>query len=256
MSIEEAGTEPSATSRPKRLGAHGRPVSRRKVLGSLIGGGVLYTVSSALPGHGLDLFGKGGAAAADGPVAGTYTADFDFVSGDITVQGTSTLPAGVTVTVTVQALLNGDPMPPGGAAATATATGTTAADGSFTVVPSFDGATNGNANQFVLTIGTGSNYDGDCLIGSLTTPAPPAGPIGPTGPTGPQGDPGATGDTGASGPTGDTGTTGPTGATGASGPTGAVGPTGASRQNGFDGATGPVGRIGDTGASGPTGKSG
>ena len=194
----------------------------------MVGGGALVAVSRTLPGLLTDDEILG--ALVQGGSAGTFTASFDFVSGAASVDGTTPFGAGVPVTVAVDALLNGAPMPPGGAAATRSATTTTAANGAFTATPSFGGSTNGNANQFRLTITTGSSPSGECLAGALATPDPPvgaAGAIGSTGPPGPGGAPGTTGTTGAAG---SSGTTGPIGSTGGRGGTGSTGSTGGGRR--------------------------
>jgi len=268
-------------------------LSRRQVLGGIVGTGVLYTVGR-LPG-------AQGLMVAGGEAAGGFTVSFDFVSGVSDINGTTGLPAGVPVTARVQALLNGAPMAPGGEASFRSASTTTAADGTFSLTPSFNGATNDNANQFRLEITVGESDTASCLAGSLTTPNPPVGPqgeAGPTGPTGPAGVQGATGATGApglTGPTGAVGTTGPLGSTGATGstgstgiqgptgpagtgaigpallartegggfvpgaapgPTGPSGTTGPTGPAGATGATGFTGPLGPTGASGPTGPTG
>lgn len=188
---------------PPPAGPHGdheplrRVVGRRQVLTSIVATGVLVAVERAVPGAGLPS--RIAAALAQTGTSGSFTVSFDFVSGVATVTGSTSLPGGVPVTVTVEALLNGAPMPPGGDAAVASAVTQTAADGSFAAAPTFNGATNDNANQFRLSVTTGS-ASGQCAAGSLVTPDPPAGPPGPTGPTGPvglQGQAGPTGPTGA-----------------------------------------------------------
>ncbi len=228
-------------------------IGRRQVLGGLAGGGALFVVARAVGGSPFDVASAVTRAASSGaPVSGSFTASFDFVSGVITVHGTTDLPGGTPITVTVAAILNGAPMPPGGSAATRSVTVNTASDGSFTATPSFSGATNNNANQFSLGIATGSNADGNCLAGSLLTPDPPGGPIGPDGPTGPAGDAGPTGPTGPKGEA----LVGPTGPTGPDGPTGPAGPTGAPGPTGVTGPAGPYGPVGDPGPTGPTGSFG
>jgi hypothetical protein len=268
-----------------------RLVGRRQVLTSIVATGALVAVQRAVPGVGLPS--RIAAALAQGGTSGSFTVSFDFVSGVANVTGSTNLAGGVPVTITVEALLNGAPMPPGGNAALTSAVTQTAADGSFTAAPSFNGATNNNANQFHLTVTTGSTAGGQCLAGSLLTPDPPVGPAGPTGPTGPPGMSGATGPTGptgaallsdvtpavafvpgaAPGPTGPIGDTGPPGVTGPIGPTGANGstviataaitrsPGAAAASSGLlppgpTGPTGPPGPAGPTGATGPTGPTG
>lgn len=244
----ERGAEPAA--RPDPIVG----MTRRRLIGGLAGAGALFAVARLAPGSsGAAIrnaaFGAGGANQ-PAAVGGSFLASFDFVTGVVDVSGTTGLPAGTPVTVTVLALLNGSPMPPGGAAASRTVTVTTAADGSFVAAPSFDGATNDNANQFELTIVTGADATGACLAGSLLTPDPPVGPAGPAGPTGPSGLAGTIGATGPAGSQGPTGLIGPTGPTGPIGSTGVVGPTGLSGDPGPLGATGPTGPVGPTGPSG------
>ncbi len=213
-------------------------ISRRALLAGLVGTGALYAVTQALPG----VAGTGGAASelSAKAAAGSFTASFDFVAGTAVVNGTTTLPEGTPVRITVQALLNGAPMPPGAATAVRIVDTKVLANGTFAATPSFNGATNDNANQFTLTISTGAGSDGTCLAGSLVTPEPPVGPEGPAGPSGVIG---AAGAPGATGPGGGSLT----------GPTGPMGPTGV---NGFAGPTGPTGLVGDTGPAGATGPTG
>ena len=245
-------------------GPLGRHVGRRQVLASIVATGALVALHRALPGAGLPA--RIAAGLAQGGTAGSFTASFNFVSGVANVTGSTNLPGGVSVTVTVEALLNGAPMPPGGAAAVTSAVTDTAPDGTFSAAPSFNGATNNNANQFRLTVSTGSGANG-CLAGSLVTPDPPGGPTGPAGPTGaaglggPIGPTGPTGSAGPTGPTGATGTTGPTGATGAVGPllmstvtpSTAFVPGAAPGPTGPQGPPGPPGGAGAIGPTGPTG---
>ena len=237
-------------------------LGRRAMLTGLVGTGALLVATGVRGASGprlaLDLLGAANRSAA---VGGSFSATFDFVTGTTTVTGTTGLPEGTEVAVTVDAFLNGEAMPPGGPAATRTVVVLTATDGSFVAEPSFGGATDGSANQSALTITTASDAAGACLVGSLLTPGPPIGPNGPPGPFGPDGrrirrarpvppappfpvrpapparpDLGPTGSTGAQGPPG---SPGPTGPTGPQGPTGAVGP------GGLDGPTGPNGRRRD-----------
>ena len=251
-------------------------IGRRPVLASIVATGALVALRRAIPGAGLPS--RIAAALAETGTAGSFTASFDFVTGTATVSGSTGLPGGVRVTVTVEALLNGAPMPPGGGAAFTTAVTQTAGDGSFSAAPTFNGATNNNANQFSLTVTTGTAADGQCVAGSLLTPDPPVGPAGPTGPPGPAGAAGATGSAGPSGPIGPTGPTGvaasdiapastfvsgaalgPTGPAGPMGPTGVIGlqgPTGGAGPGGATGPTGPFGSGGATGATGPIGATG
>ncbi len=244
---EPAETQPVAAERDPI-----QRMTRRRLIGGLAGAGALFAVSRLAPGSSSAAirnaaFGAAGGTNQPAAAGGSFLANFDFVTGVVDVSGTTGLGGGVEVTVTVLALLNGDPMPPGGAASTRTVTVTTAADGSFVAAPSFDGATNLNANQFELSIVTGADATGACLAGSLITPAPPVGPPGPDGPTGPAG---VIGDTGVAGPTGSVGPTGVVGPTGAIGSDGAVGPTG---DLGPTGVVGPTGVSGDLGPTGPTG---
>lgn len=253
------------------------PITRRQVITGIVATGALVAVGRSVSGP---LGGDAQAMVANGLAENTYRVTFDFVTGVATVTGNSSLPAGVPVTVTVDALLNGAPMPPGGAAGTRTVTVTTDADGEFLATPNFTGATNDNANQFRLSILTGPGPNGVAYRASLLTPDPPTGDPGPTGPTGPLGVFGATGPTGAPGPTGVTGPTGvqgpvgPTGADGPTGETGATGPTGpiafrrsatallayvpgaAPGPTGVPGPVGPTGAVGAQGATGPGGPPG
>jgi hypothetical protein len=249
-------------------------LSRRQLLAGIAGTGTLYAVARVVPGVG---FGDTFAGAVNGPIAGSFSASFDFETGVVMVHGKTGLPAGTPVTVTVEAFLNGDPMPPGGEAAIRSAETTTLADGSFAVAPSFNGATDDNANQFSVSVTTATGRDGTCLSGSLETPDPP---VGPTGPTGPAGSGGARGVTGQTGPAGLAGPTGPPGASGlvrsraldahasdasdgdqyvpgaAPGPRGPRGPTGPTGTTGPTGSTGATGPLGITGPTGPAGASG
>ena len=70
-------------------------LSRRQVLGGIVGTGVLYTVGR-IPG-------AGGLMVAGGEAAGTFTASFDFVTGVADVAGNTGLPAGVPVTAITRA---------------------------------------------------------------------------------------------------------------------------------------------------------
>lgn len=278
---EHDDTETDATADAGRGSIWETPVTRRQVITGIMATGALVAVGRSVSGT---LGSDAQAMIANGLAENTYRVTFDFVTGVATVTGNSSLPAGVPVTVTVDALLNGAPMPPGGAAATRTVTVTTDADGEFLATPSFAGATNDNANQFRLSILTGPGPNGVAYRASFLTPDPPVGDPGPSGPTGPLGGLGATGPTGAPGPTGVTGPTGPTGATfgatgptgptgptmftrtttalvtyvpgAAPGPTGGIGPTGPTGPLGEEGATGPIGPPGQPGPTGPTGPTG
>jgi Collagen triple helix repeat (20 copies) len=87
----------------------------------------------------------------------------------------------------------------------------------------------------------------------------PTGPQGPTGVAGTNGLNGATGATGPQGPTGVAGTNGTNGlngATGATGPQGPNGVAGTNGTNGLNGATGPTGLMGPTGVAGTNGTNG
>ena len=217
----------------------GRRFTRREILGGVAGSGVLYAVARVMgaPGLGLsgiDMFERvAGALEGTTAAAGSFVASFAFVTGVSTIEGSTGLPTGIPVTVIVEALLNGDPMPPGGDAAVRVAETVTHADGTFSVLVDFDGTTNDNANQFRVAVQTGHVAGGRCLVGRLETPDPPAGPPGPTGPTG------AAGVGGGVGQPGDPGATGP------------VGPTGAAGVGGGAGSPGATGPLGPTGSGGP-----
>ncbi|MSX34392.1 MAG: hypothetical protein F2784_05675, partial [Actinobacteria bacterium] len=89
------------------------PLSRRRVITGLAGAGGLFVARKLLPGN-LNIIQSVAAATAAGDApAGSITATFEFVNGDITVAGQSTLPAGTLVTMTITAYLNGNLMPPG-----------------------------------------------------------------------------------------------------------------------------------------------
>jgi len=248
---------------PREMGPR---LTRRQLLAGIVGTGALVVVSDLVPGNGP--LASLAAALTQGQPGGSFTVSFDFVTGDAAVNGTTILPASVTVTITVAAFLNGTPMPPGGAAAVRTVTTTTANDGSFSATPTFAGATDNNANQFEISIVAGPAPDRTVLMGGLVTPSPPVGPAGPAGATGPVGPFGATGPTGSPGSTGAVGPTGPTGAVGTTGATGPTGATGlavagappAAQQAFVPGAapgpTGPVGPVGPTGAVGGPGVTG
>jgi hypothetical protein len=198
--------------------------------------------------------------------ANSFQVSFDFVAGTAAFTGNAALPAGVSVTATVTAFLNGALMPPGGAAATREATALTDAGGNFAMTVNFSGATNENANQFQVELRTGPGPDGVFYTGGLATPNPPVGPEGATGATGPVGSTGATGAAN-TGPTGATGAAGPLGATGATGPAGATGQVGLAFSGnaavvpafvpgaapGPTGPTGPIGPLGTTGGTGAPG---
>ena len=174
-------------------------MGRRTILGGLAASGTLVAVSRLTGASAAATLQRilGVTPAGGGSVAGSFTATFDFVSGVVDVVGDTVFGAGVHVDVTVEAFLNGAPMPPGGSAAVRSVTVQTAADGSFAASPSFGGATNDNANQFRVTITTGSPTDDDvCLSGAILTPEPPLGPPGPAGPEGGPGAPGAPGPAG------------------------------------------------------------
>ena len=162
-------------------------MGRRTILGGLAASGTLVAVSRLTGASAAATLQRilGVTPAGGGSVAGSFTATFDFVSGVVDVVGDTVFGAGVHVDVTVEAFLNGAPMPPGGSAAVRSVTVQTAADGSFAASPSFGGATNDNASQFRVTITTGSPTDDDvCLSGAILTPEPPLGPPGPAGPEG------------------------------------------------------------------------
>jgi hypothetical protein len=263
MGSSESIPTSSDETRPDRA-----PISRRKAITSIAGAGALFVVARALPGRELDIMRTVFQAAANGAnPAGIVNVSFDFETGAVDVTGTTNLVAGLPVSIVVDALLNGEAMPPGGSAARVTATTTTIADGSFAAIPTFAGATNNNANQFTFTVEIGPDTDGISLVGALITPVPAAGDQGPAGPTGSAGQDAGMGPTGPqgfspAGPTGPQGDMGPTGPIGPDGNTGAIGetgddgPTGVTGPLGVEGDTGPTGHVGDTGPTGDLGPTG
>ena len=282
-SVPEDSNAPSNEELSTREKINTRPLSRRSVITGLAGVGGLFVARTFLPGNLNIIQSVAAATAAGDEPAGSITATFEFVNGDITIDGLSSLPAGTSVGITITAYLNGVLMPPGDSSATRVVTATTTVDGSFTTTATFSGATNDNANQFTLELETAPDAQGYYLIGAIVTPTPPPGLPGVTGATGPTGAIGMTGPTGAIGfgatgpmgpigpvgatgpdgisigPTGAQGNMGPTGPDGADGPTGARGPTGPEGATGPTGPTGPegsTGPVGETGAQGPAGQTG
>lgn len=144
------------------------------MLGGAAAVGAFFVVRR-VPGLGL----AGASSDDDFRPDGTFGASFDFETGDVAIAGESNLPDGTPLDVTVTALLAGVPMSPGGDAALRTVRTTATGDGDFAAGVSFDGATDGTADQFDVVIEAGGAGDGLRLTGRFYAGSAPDGPDGP-----------------------------------------------------------------------------